>query len=53
MYQNSEESEVVQHDKIYLLCDFSDDPWNSVVVIALLMPFFPNLSTLTFNISKE
>ena len=31
---------MVQHDKIYLLCDFCDDPWNDVGVIALFCRFF-------------
>ena len=33
--KKSERSYVVQHDEIYLLCDFRDDPWNDIGVIAL------------------
>ena len=36
---NSVTSLVIQHDKIYLLCDFCDDPWNRVGVIALFVVF--------------
>ena len=38
---------------IYLLCNFRDNRWNDVGVIALFMLFFRIFWTLTFNISES
>ena len=34
------QSWVIRYDKTYLLCNFRENPWNDVGVIALLMLFF-------------
>ena len=47
--KKSESSYVVQHDEIYLLCDFRDDPWNELLSF---FTFLSNFSTLTFDNSK-
>ena len=48
-----EKSYVVQLDKMYLLCNFRDDPWIDVGVIALFISFFFRIFRLWHLITRK